>query len=198
MIGFLRGIVAAKSPNALLLDCQGIGFELNVSSFCLDRIGAEGEEVKILTHLHVREDEMTLFGFYDSFEKEVFSKLLLVNGVGPKMAINILSAVSAEDLSFAIATQNAGALKNIKGVGTKLRERILLELKEKMDALSHLAQVSLTQIAANESEAYASTINVMMDWGVPRAHATDILNKVYEPTDDMESLLAKAFRELGK
>ncbi len=114
------------------------------------------------------------------------------------MAINILSGVSAEDLSFAIATQNGAVLKNIKGVGTKIRERILLELKEKMDALSHLSSVSLTEIQANESEAYSSTLTVLLDWGVPRAHAQDILNKVYEPNDDMESLIAKAFRELGK
>lgn len=198
MISFLKGIIADKALNTLYIDCNGVGFELCVSNFCLDRVGAIGETIKIQTYLNVREDEMKLYGFYDSFEKEVFGKLLLVNGVGPKMAINILSGVSAEDLSFAIATQNASVLKNIKGVGTKIRERILLELKEKMDALSHLAQVSLTEIEANDSEAYSSTLNVLMDWGVPRGRAQDILNKVYESTDDMESLLAKAFRELGK
>lgn len=198
MISFIKGIIADKALNMLYIDCNGVGFELNVSSFCLNRIGAIGESVTIHTYLHVREDEMSLYGFYDKFEKEVFSKLLLVNGVGPKMAINILSGVSAEDLSFAIATQNGTVLKNIKGVGTKIRERILLELKEKMDALSHLAEVSLTEIQANESEAYSSTLNVLMDWGVTRAHAQDILNKIYDGKDDMEALLAKAFRELGK
>lgn len=198
MISFIKGVIADKALNMLYIDCNGVGFELNVSKFCLDRIGAIGEMVTIQTYLNVREDEMSLYGFYDKFEREVFGKLLLVNGVGPKMAINILSGVSAEDLSFAIATQNGAVLKNIKGVGTKIRERILLELKEKMDALSHLADVSLTEMQANESEAYAATLNVLIDWGVPRAHAQDILNKVYETTDDMESLLAKAFRELGK
>ncbi len=198
MISFIKGIIADKGLNTLCIDCNGVGFELNVSSFCVDKIGAVGELVTVFTHLNVREDEMSLYGFYDKFEREVFDKLLLVSGVGPKMAINILSGVSAEDLSFAIATQNGAVLKNIKGVGTKIRERILLELKEKMDALSHLSSVSLTEIQANESEAYSSTLTVLLDWGVPRAHALDILNKVYEPTDDMESLIAKAFRELGK
>lgn len=198
MISFLKGIIAEKALNIIYIDCNGVGFELNVSKFCIDRIGAVGEQVTIYTYMHVREDDMSLYGFYDRFEREVFGKLLLVSGVGPKMAINILSSLSAEDLSFAIATQNAGALKNIKGVGTKLRERILLELKEKMDALSHLASVSITEMEANDSEAYAATLNVMLDWGVPKVHAQDILNKVYESTDDMETLLAKAFRELGK
>lgn len=198
MIGFLRGVIADKALNLLSIECNGVGFELNVSKFCLDRIGNVGDQTICYTYLHVKEDEMSLYGFYDKFEKEVFCKLLLVNGIGPKMAINILSGVSAEDLSFAIATQNASVLKNIKGVGTKIRERILLELKEKMDALSHLAEVSISEIEANDSEVYSGTLNVLMDWGVPRVHAQDILNKVYESTDDMESLLAKAFRELGK
>lgn len=198
LISFLKGIVADKGLNTLCIDCNGVGFELNVSNFCINKVGAMGELVTVYTYLNVREDEMSLYGFYDKFEREVFGKLLLVNGVGPKMAINILSGVSAEDLSFAIATQNGAVLKNIKGVGTKIRERILLELKEKMDALSHLSSVSLTEIQANESEAYSSTLTVLLDWGVPRAHAQDILNKVYEPNDDMESLIAKAFRELGK
>lgn len=198
MISFIKGIIADKAMNMLYIDCNGVGFELFVSSFCLNKIGAIGEVVTVQTYLNVREDEMSLYGFYDKFEREVFGKLLLVNGVGPKMAINILSGVSAEDLSFAIATQNVAVLKNIKGVGTKIRERIMLELKEKMDALSHLASVSLTEIQANESEAYSSTLTVLLDWGVPRARAQDILNKVYESNDDMESLIAKAFRELGK
>lgn len=198
MIGFVKGIIAEKAVNMLVIECNGVGFLLNVSKFCLDKVGSVGESATVFTHLVVKEDEMSLYGFYDQFEKEVFSKLLLVNGVGPKMAINILSGVSAEDLSFAIATQNAGVLKNIKGVGVKIRERILLELKEKMDALSHLADVSITQMEANDSEVYAATLNVMLDWGVPKVHAQDILNKVYEITDDMESLLAKAFKELGK
>ncbi len=198
MIGFLRGIIVDKALNQVVLDCNDVGFEVIVSAFCRDKIGAVGEKVTLFTYMHVREDEITLYGFFDSFEKEVFLKLLLVNGVGPKMAVNILSGVSAEDLSFAIATQNVSVLKNIKGVGTKLRERIMLELKEKMDALSHLASVSFTEIEANDSEAYSQTLNVLIDWGVQKTQARDILNKVYESSADMETLLAKAFRELGK
>ncbi len=198
MISFVKGIIAEKFLNTLILDCNGVGFSLNVSSFCLDKIGDIGELTTINTHLIVREDEMSLYGFYDKFEREIFLKLIMVNGVGPKVAINILSSVSAEDLSFAIATQNGAVLKNIKGVGAKIRERIMLELKGKMDALSHLAEVSLKSIQANDSEAFSATLNVLLDWGVPRARAQDILNKVYEPNDDMESLIAKSFKELGK
>lgn len=199
MISFIKGILADKGVNSLIIECNGMGFEITVSKFCFDKVGEIGEEITIYTYLHVREDEMSLYGFFNKFEKEVFSKLLLVNGVGPKMAINILSGVSAEDLSFAIATQNAGALKNIKGVGAKIRDRILLELKEKMDALSHLANVSISgQEADTTSEAYNSALNVMIDWGVPKVQAQDIMGKIYNAGDDLETLIAKAFRELGK
>ena len=198
MISFLKGIIADKGLNSVEIDVNGVGFEVMVSSFCYLKLGEIGEPITIQTYMHVREDEMSLYGFFDKFEKEVFLKLLLVNGVGPKMAINILSGVSAEDLSYAIATQNAGALKNIKGVGAKIRDRILLELKEKMDALSHLTATAITNTELNTSEAFNTALNVMIEWGVPKAHAQDILTKVYTSSDDMETLIAKAFRELGR
>ncbi len=198
MLGFIKGIIADKGLGILTIDNNGIGYEVNVSTFCLNSVGEVGEEVKLYTYLHVREDELTLFGFADKFEKEVFSKLLLVNGVGPRMAINILSGVSAQDLSFAIATQNASVFKGIKGVGAKIRDRILLELKEKIDALSHLAEVNMNACELNQSENFAQALNVLMDWGVAKPQAQDILTKVYETSDDMETLIAKAFRELGR
>ncbi len=198
MISFIKGIIADKSLGIVVLDNNGIGFEIYVSTFCAETIGEIGEEVTLYTYLHVREDEMTLYGFKDKFEREVFLKLILVNGVGPKMAINILSGVSAQDLSFAIATQNAGILKGIKGVGAKIRDRILLELKEKIDALTHLAEVNMTACEVNENENFTQALNVLIDWGVPKSQAQDILTKVYETNDDMESLIAKSFRELGR
>jgi len=198
MISFLKGIIAYKDFNTVSIDVNGVGFEVFISSFCSAKIGEVGELITLQTYLNVREDEMTLFGFYDKFEKEVFSKLILVNGVGPKMAINILSGVSAEDLSFAIATQNAGVLKNIKGVGTKIRERILLELKEKMDAISRLADVSTIVQETSNNEDFASALNVMTDWGVPKTKAQEILTRIYTPSDNLESLIQKAFKELGR
>jgi len=198
MISFIKGIIAHKSFGNLVVEVNGIGYEVNVSSFCYNSIGEVGQEVKLPTYLLVREDELSLFGFESSFEKEVFLKLILVNGVGPKMAINILSGVSAQDLSFAIATQNAGILKGIKGVGAKIRERILLELKEKIDALSHLEEVDLKTHEQNESQVFSQVHSVLLDWGVGSAEAQSVLNRVFTTTDTVESLLAKCFKELGK
>ncbi len=190
--------MADKGFGTIVIDNQGIGYEINVTTFCENTIGSIGEEVQVYTYLNVREDEMTLFGFSDKFEKEVFLKLLLVNGVGPKMAINILSGVSAQDLSFAIATQNANVFKGIKGVGTKIRDRILLELKEKIDAISHLAEVNINTCELNQSENFAQALTVLTDWGVQKSQAQNVLTKVYETSDTMENLIAKAFKELGR
>lgn len=198
MISFIKGIIADKGFGSVVIDNNGLGLEVFVTSFCESTIGEIGEAVTLYTYMNVREDEISLFGFSDKFEREVFLKLLLVNGVGPKMAINILSGVSAQDLSFAIATQNASVLKGIKGVGTKIRERILLELKEKIDALSHLAEVNITACEMNDSENFAQALTVLTDWGVPRTQAQDVLSKVYETSDTMEELIAKAFKELGR
>lgn len=198
MLSFIKGVIANKGLNTIEIDNNGVGFEVIVSNFCWNSAGSVGEEIKLYTFMNVREDEISLFGFSDKFEKEVFLKLLLVNGVGPKMAINILSSVSAQDLSFAIATQNASIFKGIKGVGAKIRDRILLELKEKIDALSHLSEVDMTACEINQSENYAQALNVLIDWGVQKSQAQDILTKVYETSDDMETLIAKAFKALGR
>ena len=198
MISFIKGIIADKGFGTITLECNGVGFLLNVSTFCEQSVGEIGEVVTLYTYMHVREDEISLFGFLDKFEREVFLKLLLVNGVGPKMAINILSGVSAQDLSFAIATQNASVFKGIKGVGAKIRDRILLELKEKIDALSHLNEVNMTACELNSSENFTQALNVLIDWGVPSTQAQDILTTVYDSKDTMEELIAKAFKELGR
>ena len=198
MISFIKGVIAYKGFGDVVIENNGIGYEVSVSSFCYNTMGEVGQEVTMPTYLHIREDEMSLFGFASKFEKEVFLKLLLVNGVGPKMAINILSGVSAQDLSFAIATQNASILKGIKGVGTKIRERILLELKEKIDALSHLEEVVLDTHEKNESQVNAQVNSVLLDWGVSSMDAQTVLNKVFTTTDTVETLLAKCFKELGK
>ncbi len=198
MISLIKGIIIDKALNLVTIENNGMGFDIVMSTTSLQKLSAVGEQATIYTYLFVREDEMTLYGFADKFEKEVFLKLLLVNGVGPKMAVNILSCVSAEDLSFAIATQNVAMLKNIKGVGAKIRERILLELKEKMDALSHLADVSIKNQEISTSETFSTALNVLMDWGVQRAQAQSILTQVYEPSDQLEELISKAFRAMGR
>lgn len=195
MLSFIKGIIVQKDNNLVVIENNSIGFEVNVSATTAEKIPNIGESAVIYTYMHVREDEITLFGFSDKQEKEVFKKLILVNGVGPRMAINILSGITATNLAMAIATQNGSILKGIKGVGTKLRERILLELKEKMDFVGE-TPIALT--SSSMGGIFDSAVAVLVDWGVNKNIATQIIQNNIQSGDTLETLLAKAFKELGR
>ncbi len=196
MFGFIKGIIAYKNNNIVILDSNGVGYEIIVSSLCFNSIGEMGEEEKLWTHFNVRQDEMTLIGFQDMQEREVFRKLILVNGVGPKMALTILGGISAQDLTVAIATQQSDFLKGIKGVGTKIRERIMLELKEKMEKINVSNMRSDTETP--KLSLFDNAVNILMDWGVQRTVAGQIIRENLTEEDTLETLLSKAFRDMGK
>ncbi len=132
MISFLIGIIEEKQENMLVLNVTGVGYEINVSANTLSSLPMEGETVKILTYMAVREDGVYLFGFSSKEERELFFKLISVSGIGPKMAISILSGLSLSDLVMAIINQDHKLLSKIKGLGKKTAERICLELKDKL------------------------------------------------------------------
>ena len=195
MISFINRILASKNNNLIEVDCNGIGYEITISSFCFIELPTVGENVRIYVYMHVREDEVSLFGFHNLQEKEVFKKLITVNGVGPKMAINILSGVRANDLTVAIVTQQPNVLSGIKGVGSKIRERIMLELKEKMSTVGELPLFAVTNSNTGIME---SAVEVLIDWGVNRTVAQQIVQENITNSDTLETLLAKAFKQLGR
>ena len=200
MLNFVKGVIIEKQENEVVVECNGIGFEINVSSNASIALPPVGQSACVYTYLNVREDEMSLFGFADKREREVFKKLLLVNGIGPKLAISILSGISASELTVAVASQRVDMLKGIKGVGTKIRERIVLELKEKMD-LSTVQNVSMQSSLFDKpavNDIMQQTINVLSDWGVNNTVAQDVVSKAYVEGDTLETLLAKSFKALGR
>ena len=131
MIGFLRGVLIQKNPQELLLDVSGVGYRVlvPVSTFC--RLGDQGTQAQLLIHTHVREDQLTLYGFATSTELELFEKLIGVSGVGPKVALGVLSGIEADDLVHAIRANDVARLTRVPGVGKKTAERLILELKDK-------------------------------------------------------------------
>ena len=200
MLNFVKGVIIEKQENEVVVECNGIGFEINVSSNASIALPPVGQSACVYTYLNAREDEMSLFGFADKMEREVFKKLLLVNGIGPKLAISILSGISASELTVAVASQRVDMLKGIKGVGTKIRERIVLELKEKMD-LSTVQNVSMQSSLFDKpavNDIMQQTINVLSDWGVNNTVAQDVVSKAYVEGDTLETLLAKSFKALGR
>ena len=139
MISYIKGILAEKDPTRVVIEAAGVGYEILIPLSTYDRLPREGGEAKLLTFHCVREDDEILFGFATAAEKEMFAKLTSVSGVGPKIAIAILSGSSIGELALAIASGNAKRISSIKGVGKKTAEKICVELKDKVNAIGALA-----------------------------------------------------------
>ena len=143
MIGRLTGTLAEKSPPQLLIDVNGVGYEVDVPMSSFYNLPALGERVTLLTHFIVREDAQILFGFLTHDERQAFRQLIKITGVGPRMALSLLSGLSVGELAQAVARQETGCLVKVPGIGKKTAERLLLELKGKLgDALVTPATVA--------------------------------------------------------
>ena len=168
MIGRLAGILLDKNPLHLIVDCQGVGYEVSVPMSTFYQLPSVGERVVLLTHFVVREDVQQLFGFFTHEERATFRELVKISGVGPRTALSILSGLSVADLAQAVSRQEAGRLVKVPGIGKKTAERLLLELKGRLgadlglpaaDAVSD-AQSDITQallaLGYNERDAKAA------------------------------------------
>jgi Holliday junction DNA helicase RuvA len=135
MIAYLNGTVHTKSPEQLIVDVRDVGYQLEISSQTFEKLPAEGEEVELLVYHHVTDNDQRLFGFMDQNEKDLFELLITVKGVGPKLGLTILSGLPAEEITGAIVQKDKSALSQIKGIGKKTAERMILELKDKMSEM---------------------------------------------------------------
>jgi Holliday junction DNA helicase RuvA len=134
MIGRLSGLLLDKNPAQLIVDCNGVGYEVSVPMSTFYNLPAAGERVTLLTHMVVREDAQLLYGFGMSQERELFRQLIKISGIGARTALGILSGMSVNDLAQAVTLQEVGRLTRIPGIGKKTAERLLLELKGKLGA----------------------------------------------------------------
>ena len=139
MIAFLSGVVAEKTPTVAIIDVQGVGYEVFISLSTYDRLPARGEPCHLLTHHHIREDTQLLFGFVQAEEKAMFERLIAVSGVGPKTALGILSGLTVAELTAAIADNNIKRVSTIRGIGKKTAERLIVELRDKVNPLEAMA-----------------------------------------------------------
>ena len=155
MVGYVRGVLTEKDPTRVVVEAAGVGYEVLIPLSTFDRLPKAGGEVKLLTFHCVREDDEILFGFATPAEKELFVKLTAVSGVGPKIALSILSGGSVGELALAIASGNAKRISSIKGVGKKTAEKICLELQDKVNAIEAL---SAAQRAGAGKEAAAPVL----------------------------------------
>ena len=134
MIGRLTGTLSDKNPPQVLVDCHGVGYEVDVPMSTFYNLPAVGEKVSLLTHFIVREDAQILYGFGSPAERETFRQLIKISGVGPRTALGVLSGMSVADIAQAVTAQDASRLVKVPGIGKKIAERLLLELKGKIGA----------------------------------------------------------------
>lgn len=177
MIGKLTGLLAEKNPPQVLVDCQGVGYEVDVPMSTFYNLPGLGEKVSLLTHFVVREDAQILFGFATAEERDTFRQLIKISGVGPRTALSVLSGMSVADIAQAVTAQDAGRLVKVPGIGKKTAERLLLELKGKLgadigaaatvasDAQADILQ-ALVALGYSDKEAAASLKALPKDVGV--------------------------------
>ena len=196
MFSFLTGILEEKCDNIAVINCNGVGFELNVSDTTIYELPNKGELATIYTYMAVREDAITLFGFASREEKSAFLKLTSVSGIGGKMAIAILSAMPVADLIEAIVTENIRLLSSIKGLGKKTAERLVVELKNSFDDLQ------LSMLNPRNSTIHTSAIEEAIDtlvaMGLTRFDATQVVKNVATSDDTAEEIIKKSLKNLKK
>jgi Holliday junction DNA helicase RuvA len=193
MIGFVKGNFVKKTPASVLVDVNGVGYEVNISLHTYSKI-QHLESGRLLTQLLVREDAHILYGFADEDEKEMFTMLLSVSGIGAGTARMMLSYMKPDELSRAIIEGNARQLEAIKGIGKKSAERVVLELKDKLIKQPIGANISMSGSNSLQSDA----LNALVALGIGRQNADAAIRKIVaeSPGLDVESLIKKALQNL--
>lgn len=188
MISRVRGILAHRGLDSVVIDVQGLGYDVAVTPRTLVGLPAVGEEVVLHTHLHVREDQMALFGFDTGADKDLFSTLLGVSGVGPRVAMAILGTLTYEQLRLAVASDDVAALTQVPGIGQRSAQKLLLELKPRFDVSD--ARIEASGPLAEVREALS---------GLGYA-PEEIRGTLADMPDDLpvEEMLRRSLRELGK
>ena len=199
MIAYISGALVSAGENYIVIDNHGMGYRIFVSGKFLEHIPAYGTQIKIYTHMYIREDELTLYGFHSEEELSVFRILIGISGVGPKVAMAILTALTIQELQLAVISEDAKTISKAKGVGAKGASRIILELKDKlkmedmMDAAYEQSIVQNTQDLNAARDAILALVNL----GYSNSEAALAVKKIGDTSQmDIESILKAALKKL--
>ncbi len=196
MIAALRGTLAEKTPNRIVVDVGGVGYDVQIPLSTFYAVADRGASVDLRIHTHVREEALSLFGFATRLELELFERLIAVNGVGPRLALAVLSGIEPSDLVRAIRTADVARLTAIPGIGRKTAERIGLELKDKLSTPILPGAVE-GEGAPAEAELQSDVISALLNLGYPRGHAERAAAAALKAErEDFEGTLRRALREL--
>lgn len=193
MIAYIQGRLTEKTPTSVVIDCNGVGYDINISLHTYSQI-SDSENLKLYTFLQVKEDSHTLFGFAEKSEKELFKLLLSVSGIGASIARTMLSSLDPKQIIQAIAVADVNAIQSIKGIGAKTAQRVILDLKDKVVKIYDLDEVSTFANNTNKDEAL-SALEVL---GFNKKLAEKVVDRMVKenPNATIETIIKQALKNL--
>lgn len=193
MITQLKGRLVEKNPTDVVIDCNGIGYQVNISLYTYSKITSQ-EHILLYTHLLVKEDSHTLYGFVDKAEREIFRLLISVSGVGASIARTMLSSLNPVEIRDAIATEDVSTIQSVKGIGAKTAQRVILDLKDKIIKIYDIDEVFVSSSSSNKDEALTA-LEVL---GFSRKQAEKVVDKVVKEKTDLsvEDIIKDALKNL--
>jgi len=193
MITHIKGKLVEKSPTDVVIECNGVGYFINISLHTFSKIPS-GENVKLFTHLQVREDAHILYGFSSVAEREIFRLLLSVSGIGASIARTMLSSLSPDQVTDAIASEDVTTIQSIKGIGSKTAQRVILDLKDKILKVYGLSGISANSSNTNKNEA----LSALETLGFARKQIEKVCDKIVmeDPLASVETIIKQALKNL--
>jgi holliday junction DNA helicase RuvA len=198
MIGFLKGRLALKQPPALMVDVNGVGYELEAPMSTFYGLPSVGEPVALFTHLVVREDAHILFGFGTDGERRLFRGLLKISGVGPKIALGILSGASVEDFLSIVEAEDTAMLTRIPGIGRKTAERVIIEMRDSVQKLTAPVSAGSAHAGASPLSPQGEAFAALIALGYKPPEATRLLKAADEPGLSTTEMIRRALRSAAK
>jgi Holliday junction DNA helicase RuvA len=196
MIAHLRGTLLEKHPNLVIVDTGGVGYEVMIPVSTYSSLPETGTEVRLHIHTHVREDALQLFGFISGADKALFEKLITVSGIGPKLAVTALGGLTAPDLAQAIREGSVEQLVRIPGVGKKTAERMVLELRDKLDLIPGIARAAAASAKSAFNATEEDVISALANFGLARPAAEAAVTKAKSASEanDFDGLFRRALK----
>ena len=193
MITQIQGKLVEKHPTHVVIDCHGVGYEVHISLHTFGQLSAE-ENIRLYTHLQIREDAHTLFGFYEPLERGIFRLLISISGIGASIARTMLSSMTPQEVQQAIVNEDLAAIKAVKGIGLKTAQRVLIELKDKIQNLYGIDEIPISKSNTIKEE----TLSALEVLGYPRRQSEKIIDNIIQsaPESSVEELIKTALNKL--
>ena len=200
MIAALEGRLTEKHPSRIVVDVQGVGYEVHVPLSTFYELGEPGSDVSLRIHTHVREETLALFGFASTLELQLFERLISVNGIGPRLALTALSGIEPPELVRSVRQGDVARLTGIPGVGKKTAERMVIELRDNLPNIASADTVPASLIKGEADDLRGDVISALLNLGYHRQLAEKAINAALKGSDDLvfEDVLRQALRELAR